>query len=57
MVQVGAHDAVTPLEAAELMRARIAGARLSVIPDAGHFSSAENPAVFNERLTSFLRGL
>ncbi len=57
MVLVGAHDKVTPLSAAELMRARIPGARLSVIPDAGHFSSVENPAAFNERLTAFLRGL
>ncbi|MDE2490032.1 MAG: alpha/beta fold hydrolase [Elusimicrobia bacterium] len=56
-VLVGAQDLLTPLPAAELLRARIAGARLHVIPGAGHLSSVENPAVFNERLVSFLNGL
>ncbi|MEK7384146.1 MAG: alpha/beta hydrolase [Elusimicrobiota bacterium] len=26
-----------------------------IIPDAGHFPSVENPAAFNERLSSFLK--
>ncbi len=56
-VLVGAHDKITPLSAAELLRSRIPGASLRVIPGAGHFSSAENPAAFNETLVSFLSGL
>jgi len=36
---------------------RIPGAELHVIPDVGHFSNAENPAAFNERLVSFLKHL
>jgi pimeloyl-ACP methyl ester carboxylesterase len=56
-VIVGAQDRITPLPLSEAMRSRIPGAELHVIPDAGHFSNAENPAAFNERLVSFLRRL
>jgi pimeloyl-ACP methyl ester carboxylesterase len=54
---VGSHDKITPLALSEAMRSRIPGAELHVIPDAGHFSNAENPEAFNERLVSFLRRL
>lgn len=54
---VGSHDKITPLPLSEAMRSRIPGAELHIIPDAGHFSNAENPAVFNERLLSFLKRL
>ncbi len=54
---VGSQDKITPLPLSETMRSRIPGAELHVIPDAGHFSNAENPAVFNERLVSFLKRL
>lgn len=56
-VLVGSQDKITPLALSEAMRAKIPGAELHLIPDAGHFSNAENPAVFNERLLSFLRRL
>lgn len=56
-VLVGTHDKITPLPLSEAMRSRIPGAELHLIPDAGHFSNAENPAAFNERLVSFLRRL
>jgi 3-oxoadipate enol-lactonase len=56
-VFVGSQDKVTPLPLAEAMRARIPGAELHLIPDAGHFSNAENPEAFNERLVSFLKRL
>lgn len=56
-VLVGSQDKITPLPLAEAMRARIPGAELHLIPDAGHFSNAENPEAFNERLVSFLRRL
>jgi pimeloyl-ACP methyl ester carboxylesterase len=39
------------------MRSRIPGAELHAIPDAGHFSNAENPAAFNGRLVTFLKRL
>jgi pimeloyl-ACP methyl ester carboxylesterase len=56
-VLVGSQDKITPLALSEVMRSRIPGAELQLIPDAGHFSNAENPAVFNERLVSFLKRL
>ena len=56
-VFLGSQDKVTPLPLAEAMRARIPGAELHLIPDAGHFSNAENPEAFNERLVSFLKRL
>ncbi len=54
---IGSQDKITPLPLSETMRSRIPGAELHVIPDAGHFSNAENPAVFNDRLLSFLKRL
>ncbi|MFI5350129.1 MAG: alpha/beta fold hydrolase [Elusimicrobiota bacterium] len=56
-VFVGSQDKITPLPLAEAMRARIPGAALHIIPDAGHFSNAENSEAFNERLVSFLKRL
>lgn len=56
-VLVGSQDKITPLPLSEAMRSKIPGAELHIIPDAGHFSNAENPAVFNERLLSFLKRL
>jgi len=56
-VLVGSQDKITPLPLSEAMRSKIPGAELHVIPDAGHFSSAENPAAFNERLLGFLKRL
>jgi len=41
-VLVGSQDKITPLPLSEMMRARI--------PDAEHFTNAENPAAFIERL-------
>lgn len=56
-VIVGSQDKITPLPLSEAMRNRIPGAELHLVPDSGHFSNMENPAVFNERLLSFLRRL
>lgn len=56
-VLVGSQDKITPLPLAEVLRTRISGAELHLIPDAGHFSNAENPDAFNERLGSFLKRL
>ena len=56
-ILVGSQDKVTPLPLSEAMRSKIPGAELHVIPDAGHFSNAENPDAFNERLLGFLKRL
>lgn len=56
-ILVGSQDKITPLPLSETMRSRIPGAELHLIPDAGHFSNAENPAVFNDRLLAFLKRL
>jgi 3-oxoadipate enol-lactonase len=56
-VIVGSQDKITPLPLSEAMRSKIPGAELHIIPDAGHFSNAENPGAFNERLVSFLKRL
>ena len=57
LILVGSQDKITPLPLSEAMRTRIPGAELQIIPDAGHFSNAENPAAFNDRLVSFLKRL
>ena len=41
----------------EYMAKKIPGARLEVIPDAGHSSNLDRPAVFNRVLSGFLQGL
>jgi pimeloyl-ACP methyl ester carboxylesterase len=59
LVMCGAEDALTPLSDAESMRDRVPGARLVVIPRAGHLSNLEQPAAFNASLWGeerFLRG-
>ncbi|OGR93779.1 MAG: hypothetical protein A2V88_05135 [Elusimicrobia bacterium RBG_16_66_12] len=57
LILVGSDDRLTPLACSETMRGRIAGSELRVVPDAGHFPSVENPAVFNDRLLTFLKRL
>jgi 3-oxoadipate enol-lactonase len=55
LVVVGEDDRVTPLRAARSLARRIPGARLEVIPGAGHLSNIERPDVFNAVLLDFLR--
>jgi len=57
LVTVGAEDELTPIADAESMAAMVPGARLAVIPEAGHLASLETPGVFNEELRAFLSGL
>jgi len=54
LILVGAHDAVTPPDAARAMQARIPGADLHMVPGAGHLANVENPESFNARLMEFL---
>ncbi|HVG62632.1 MAG TPA: alpha/beta fold hydrolase [Hyalangium sp.] len=57
LVVVGENDAMTPQEKARQMADLISGARLEVIPGAGHLPNQEQPERFNEVLDSFLASL
>ncbi|MSR36315.1 MAG: alpha/beta fold hydrolase [Gemmatimonadetes bacterium] len=54
LVVVGAEDTLTPPEASREMAGRIPGARLEVIPGAGHLPALEATEVFNRVLKDFL---
>ena len=53
-VVVGAEDRLTPPETARGMAERIPGAKLTVIPGAGHLSNLEQPQLFNDAALQFL---
>lgn len=57
LVIVGAEDTLTPPAVAEGMARAISGARLSVLPAAGHVSNLEQPDAFNTALWDFARTL
>lgn len=54
LVIVGDHDRETPPEYAGYLADHIAGARLAVVPGAGHISNLEQPQRVNELLLEFL---
>ncbi len=54
LVLVGQEDLLTPPAEAEAIARGIAGARLALVPRAGHLASLENPAAVNEQLDAFL---
>ncbi|MFL5349857.1 MAG: alpha/beta fold hydrolase [Hyalangium sp.] len=54
LIVVGERDVITPPEKARQMADLISGARLEIIPDAGHLSNQEQPERFNEVLDRFL---
>jgi pimeloyl-ACP methyl ester carboxylesterase len=55
LVIVGEEDALTPPDASQAMVARIPGAKLEVIPGAGHLAPLEAPDAFNAALEGFLQ--
>ena len=55
LVLVGEHDALTPPADAAAMAAAIPGARLIVVPRAGHLSPLENPRGVNGAVRMFIR--
>jgi len=57
LVIVGDEDATTPPSAAEALAAGIRGAKLVVLPGAGHLSNLETPDAFNAAVLDFLDGL
>ena len=54
---VGEDDELTPPSAAHALAAQLPGARVDIVPRAGHLSNIENPADFNRLLGAFLDGL
>jgi pimeloyl-ACP methyl ester carboxylesterase len=57
LVVVGEADGVTPPAQARAMAASIPGAKLAIIPGAGHLPPLEQPDATTERLREFLRSL
>lgn len=57
LIVVGAEDALTPPRDAEGMAKAIPGAKLAVIPGAGHLAPLEQPEAFNRHLATLLAGL
>lgn len=55
LVLVGDQDGVTPPEHAREMADAIPGARLVIVPDAGHVSTLEQPEAVNAALTDWLK--
>ncbi|MFN6196529.1 MAG: alpha/beta fold hydrolase, partial [Planctomycetota bacterium] len=53
LVVGGEHAAITPPAEAEAMAAAIPGARLAVVPGAGHMTPMEQPAAFAAALAAF----
>jgi pimeloyl-ACP methyl ester carboxylesterase len=54
LVVCGEHDVVTPWELSHRMAALVPGARLAVVPGAGHVSNQEQPGAFNDLVEAFL---
>ncbi len=57
LVLVGADDAITPPDEVRAMAETIPGARLVVVPGAGHLAPLENPEVADRAILDFLAGL
>lgn len=55
LVLSGEHEAVVPLEAQRETVAGVPGARLAVVPDAGHFAPLENPDAVAHHILAWLR--
>lgn len=57
LILVGRDDEVTPVASSETIQQGIPGATLTIIPDAGHLSSIEQPDAFNRALWAFVQAL
>ncbi len=55
LVVAGEHDGATPVELVRACAARIPGARFTVLPDAGHIPSIEQPAMLAALIDGFLK--
>lgn len=56
LMVVGAEDVSTPVDLVRDTAARIPGARFSVIANAGHIPSIEQPGILAEHISTFLQG-
>lgn len=54
LILAGADDTITSPAEAELLKDRIRGARLEMVPDAGHRLTTERPDVVNDAVEKFL---
>jgi pimeloyl-ACP methyl ester carboxylesterase len=54
LVVCGEEDVITPLAEAEAMARGIPGAKLALIPAAGHLANLENPAAYDAAVRGFL---
>ena len=57
IVVVGEDDQLTPISMAEEIQQNISGAKLAIIPNAGHLSNFEQPTKFNNVLADFYNNL
>jgi 3-oxoadipate enol-lactonase len=57
LVLCGDEDEITPPAGSRAMAAAIPGARLTLLPGAGHLANMEVPEAFNGELSAFLDGL
>lgn len=57
LIVCGSEDRMTKPECSEGLKDAIAGARLSLIPGAGHYAMIEAPEAFNRELTAFVFSL
>ena len=54
LVAYGEHDRIAPQALSEEIASGIAGAKLAIIPGAGHVANADAPQSFNELVHGFL---
>lgn len=57
LIIVGDQDEVTPMAMAESMQKGIRTSTLTIVPNAGHFTSLEQPEAFNRALWPFVQAL
>src|SRR5260221_354933 len=55
LVIVGEEDAVTPQKFAKIIAENVPGAKLVMIPNAGHLSNLESPRAFNVAVKAFYK--
>lgn len=54
LIMVGEKDTATPLSYSQAIANRVTGARLEIVPNAGHLSNLENPEFVTAELEKFL---
>jgi 3-oxoadipate enol-lactonase len=57
LIITGEEDALIPVDESRAMAAAVSGARLEIVPRAGHLANLEQPDAFNNALHEFLTTL